>query len=60
MKRTIVIAVWLLMVALPALLMAKEKAAPVDMKGMNHIFLGWVDVSAIPTIKVMPPGRMRR
>jgi len=46
MKRTIVIAVWLLIVALPVLLMAKQKAAPVDMKGMNHVFLGWVDISA--------------
>jgi hypothetical protein len=46
MKRTIVIAVWLLGVALPTLLVAKEKAAPVDLKGMNRIFLGWVDMSA--------------
>ena len=45
MKRAIVIAVWLLILALPVLLMAKEKAAPVDMKGMNRIFLGWVDMS---------------
>ena len=46
MKRTVVVAVWLLSVALPTLLMAKQKAAPVDMKGMNHIFLGWVDMSS--------------
>jgi hypothetical protein len=46
MKRSIVVAVWLLGVALPALVTAKEKAAPVDMKGMNRIFLGWVDISA--------------
>jgi hypothetical protein len=45
MKRTIVIAIWLLVVALPLLLMAKHKAAPVDLKGMNRVFLGWVDVS---------------
>ena len=45
MKRTIVIAIWLLIVALPVLLMAKQKAAPVDLKGMNRVFLGWVDVS---------------
>ena len=50
MKRTIVVAVWviavgLLSVTLPASLMAKQKAAPVDLKGMNRIFLGWVDVS---------------
>ncbi|MFZ0772762.1 MAG: hypothetical protein WCA49_05000 [Candidatus Sulfotelmatobacter sp.] len=45
MKRTIVIAVWLLSVALPASLMAKQKAALVDMKGMNRVFLGWVDIS---------------
>ena len=46
MKRTIVIAIWLLIVALPVLLMAKQKAAPVDLKGMNRVFLGWVDVSS--------------
>jgi len=46
MKRTILTAVCLLCVALPALLMAKDKAAPVDLKGMNHVFLGWVDMSA--------------
>jgi hypothetical protein len=45
MKRTIVVAIWLLSVALPALLVAKEKAAPVDLKGMNRVFLGWVDIS---------------
>ncbi|MFZ0275918.1 MAG: hypothetical protein WA254_00365 [Candidatus Sulfotelmatobacter sp.] len=45
MKRIIVIAVWLLSLALPVLLMAKQKTAPVDMKGMNRIFLGWVDMS---------------
>ena len=45
MKRTIVIAVGLLIVALPVLLMAKQKAAPVDLKGMDHVFLGWVDIS---------------
>jgi len=45
MKRTAVIAVWLLSATLPALLMAKQKAAPVDLKGMNRVFLGWVDVS---------------
>ena len=45
MKRTAVIAVWLLSVALPALLIAKQKAAPVDLKGMNRVFLGWVNIS---------------
>jgi hypothetical protein len=45
MKRTTVIAVLLLSAALPALLIAKQKATPVDMKGMNRVFLGWVDVS---------------
>jgi hypothetical protein len=45
MKRRIVIAVSLLCVALPALLMAKQKAAPVDLKGMNSVFLGWVNIS---------------
>lgn len=46
MKRTSVIAIWLFIVALPVLLTAKQKTAPVDMKGMNRIFLGWVDISA--------------
>jgi hypothetical protein len=45
MKRTIVIAVVLLSVALPAL-MAKQKATPMDLKAMNHVFLGWVDISS--------------
>lgn len=45
MKRISVIAIWLLIVALPMLLMAKQKAAPVDLKGMNRVFLGWVDIS---------------
>jgi len=45
MKRTTVVAVWLLIATLPALLTAKQKAAPVDLKGMNRVFLGWVDVS---------------
>jgi hypothetical protein len=45
-KRTILIAVCLLSVALPASLTAKQKAPPVDAKGMNRIFLGWVDISA--------------
>jgi hypothetical protein len=45
MKRTIVIALWLLSVTLPTLLMAKDKAAPPDLKGMNNVFLGWVDMS---------------
>jgi hypothetical protein len=45
MKRITVIAILLLSAALPALLMAKQKAAPVDLKGMNRVFLGWVDIS---------------
>jgi len=45
MKRTTIIALWLLIVALPVLLMAKQKAAPVDLKGMDRVFLGWVDMS---------------
>ena len=45
MKRTMIVAIWLLSVTLPALLVAKQKATPVDLKGMNHIFLGWVDIS---------------
>jgi len=46
MKRTIVIAIWLLIAALPMLLVAKQKAAPVDLKGMNRVFLGWVDITS--------------
>jgi|SRR5580658_350790 hypothetical protein len=46
MKRTILIAVCLFSVALPASLIAKQKAAPLDLRGMNRIFLGWVDISA--------------
>jgi hypothetical protein len=45
MKRTSVIAIWLFLVTLPVILMAKQKTAPVDLKGMNRVFLGWVDVS---------------
>jgi hypothetical protein len=45
MKRTIVIALWLLTVTLPTLLMAKDKPAPPDLKGMNNVFLGWVAMS---------------
>jgi hypothetical protein len=45
MKRTTVIAVCLISLALPTLTMAKEKAAPVDLKGMNRVFLGWVGIS---------------
>jgi hypothetical protein len=45
MKRNLVIAVWLLSVTLPASLMAKDKATPVDLKAMNRVFLGWVDIS---------------
>lgn len=46
MKRTLVIAIWLLSIALPAFVMAKDKAAPPDLKDMNKVFLGWVDMSA--------------
>jgi len=46
MKRTLVIALWLLSLALPTLLIAKDKAAPPDLKGMNKVFLGWVNMSA--------------
>lgn len=45
MKRTSVIAIWLLILALSLPLMAKQQTAPVDMKGMNRIFLGWVEMS---------------
>src|SRR5208337_4756134 len=45
MKRIIVVTLLLLGVVLTAPLMAKHKESSVDMKGMNHIFLGWVDIS---------------
>ena len=45
MKRTTLIAVCLLSLALPAFLIGKEKAAPVDLKAMHNVYLGWVDIS---------------
>ncbi len=44
MKRSVVIAFCLLSLTLTPSL-AKDKPAPVDMKGMNRVFLGWVDIS---------------
>jgi hypothetical protein len=45
MRQIAIVTLLLLSVALPAPLMAKHKESSVDMKGMNHIFLGWVDMS---------------
>jgi len=44
MKRIAVIALMLLGIALPVAA-AKEKAKPVDMKDINHVFVGWVDIN---------------
>ena len=45
MRQIAIVTLLLVSVALSAPLMAKQKEF-VDMKGMNHIFLGWVDMSA--------------
>jgi hypothetical protein len=46
MKRFVLTVVLLsLCISLPSLLEAGSKKSSVDMKGMNHIFLGWVDIS---------------
>jgi hypothetical protein len=46
MKRFTLTAVLLsLCISLPCSLEAGSKKSSVDMKGMNHIFLGWVDMS---------------
>jgi hypothetical protein len=44
MSKIAIVTLLLFSVALSAPLMAKNKSS-VDMKGMNHIFLGWVDMS---------------
>ncbi|MGO9345756.1 MAG: hypothetical protein ACLPZJ_05110, partial [Terriglobales bacterium] len=44
MRQIAIVTLLLVSVALSAPLMAKQKEF-VDMKGMNHIFLGWVDMS---------------
>ena len=45
MRQITIVTLLLFSVALSAPLMAKHKESSVDMKGMNHIFLGWVDMS---------------
>jgi hypothetical protein len=45
MKRTLVFALLLFIVAIPASLSAGKKPTPVDIKNMNKVFVGWVDVS---------------
>jgi hypothetical protein len=45
MRQIAIVTVLLFSVALSTPLMAKQKESSVDMKGMNHIFLGWVDMS---------------
>lgn len=45
MKRTLVTALLLFIMAMPASLIAGKKPAPVDIKNMNKVFIGWVDVN---------------
>ena len=45
MQRFTVVALLLLCTAVPVSLAAKEKAKPVDMKDINRIFVGWVDIN---------------
>ena len=45
MRQIAIVTLLLFSVALSAPLMAKEKKSPVDMKGRDHIFLGWVDIN---------------
>jgi hypothetical protein len=45
MRQIAIVTLLLFSFALSAPLMAKQKESAVDMKGMNHIFLGWVDMS---------------
>lgn len=44
MRQIAIVTLLLFSIALSAPLMAKQKES-VDMKGMNHIFLGWVDMN---------------
>lgn len=46
MKRIVVIALLLSCLVLPAALAAKEKAAPMDMKNIHSVFIGWVDMNS--------------
>lgn len=46
MRQIAIVTVLLLSVALSAPLMAKHKESSVNMKDMNHIFLGWVDINS--------------
>jgi hypothetical protein len=45
MRRTLVSALLLLIVAIPASLSAGKKPTPVDIKNFNKVFIGWVDVN---------------
>ena len=44
MKRTLVVALFLFLVAMPVSVMAGKKPGPVDIKNMSKVFIGWVDV----------------
>jgi hypothetical protein len=47
MKRLAIIATLLLIyISFPTSLAARNNTTSVDMKGMNHIFLGWVDLGS--------------
>ena len=45
MKRAVITALLLFSVALPTSVLAKKKPAPVDIKSMSKVFIGWVDVN---------------
>ena len=45
MRQIAIVTFLLISVVLSAPLMAKHKESSVNMNGMNHIFLGWVDMS---------------
>jgi len=45
MKRGAIVALLLLIMALPTVMPAKEKAKPVDMKNIKTVYIGWVDVN---------------
>lgn len=45
MKRTLIFALLLVIMAMPASLSAGKKPTPVDIKNFNKVFIGWVDVN---------------
>jgi len=45
MKRSVIIPLLLLVLAIPLSLPAKEKGKPVDMTNVKTVYIGWVDVN---------------